>query len=80
MQHTFEPKTAVFFMKTMVFYLKIMFFGENRSFTDFGLKIVKLTNIFHSRVRTQGGNINFFLKICKNHGFWPNERPLALKR
>ena len=28
--------------------------------TDFGLKVVKLTNSFHSRVRTQGGHINFF--------------------
>ena len=29
-------------------------------FADFGLKVVKLTNSFQSRMRTQGGNINFF--------------------
>ena len=34
-------------------------------FTDFGIKLVKLTFSFHSTVRIQGGNINFFLKICR---------------
>ena len=29
-------------------------------FTDYYLKVVKLTNSFHSSVRTQGGNIIFF--------------------
>ena len=53
----------------------------------FDLKVVKLTNSFHSRVRTQGGNINFFSENCKNRGFktdfaknrgfQPNERPLT---
>ena len=37
-------------------------------FTDFGLKLVKLTISFHSTVRIQGGNIKFFLKICEFHG------------
>ena len=29
-------------------------------FTDFGLKLVKLTISFHSTVRIQGGNVNFY--------------------
>ena len=33
-----------------------------------GLKVVKLSNSLQSSVRIQGGNINFFLKIRKNHG------------
>ena len=38
-------------------------------FADFGLKVVKLTNSFHSRVRTQGGNIIFFSENHKNRSF-----------
>ena len=48
-------KTAVFGRKTA---------DLRRKAADFGLKVVKLRNSFHSRVRTQGENINFFLKIC----------------
>ena len=41
------------------------FDGDFADFTGFGLKLVKLTISFHSTVRIQGGNINFFLKIHK---------------
>ena len=95
----FLIKTAVF-SKSHSFYSKMVVFSkncgfwlENRDFDkngvffeDFGLKVVKLTNTFHSRVRTQGANIDFFpensrfcLKpwvLVENCGF-PNERPLA---
>ena len=41
---------------------------------DSGLKLVKLTFSFHSRVRIQGGNIFFSTKI---HGFYRNPRILV---
>ena len=59
----------------MVFYFKAMVFIKTAVFADYDLKVVKLTNSFHSSVRTQGGNINFFLKTAVyksqfiNHGF-----------
>ena len=37
-------------------------------FVDFGLKVVKLTNSFYSRVGTQGENINYSPENCKNSG------------
>ena len=40
------------------------FLAKTVVFADFGLKVVKLTNSFHSRVRTQGGNINFVPENC----------------
>ena len=38
------------------------FDAGSADFTDFGLELVKLTISFHSTVRIQGRNINFFWK------------------
>ena len=37
----------------------MMKIAKTTVFADFALKVVKLTNSFHPRVRIQGGNINF---------------------
>ena len=36
------------------------FDADSADFTDFGIKLVKLTISFHFAVMIQGGNINFF--------------------
>ena len=61
-------------MKTTVFDLK------TTVFVDFGLKVVKLTNSFHSRVRTQGGDITFFLKTAKTAVLKPQILPKTAER
>ena len=58
MQPKYDEKPQ-FSAKTMVFNENTVFDLKTAVFPDFALKVVKLTNRFHSRVRTQGGHINF---------------------
>ena len=55
-----KPQKPQFLSKEKPRFLgqKLLFLVENCSF--WGKKLVKLTNSFHSRVRTQGEHINFF--------------------
>ena len=59
-KHRIHWKSTKMHQNPWIFAKNQIFTKKPRILVDFGLEVVKLTNSFHSRVRTRGGHINFF--------------------